>query len=119
LFYSANQQNLIPFDQISLFVIATIIYADQDRVNREAITQALMVMKLHNVNCTKQEDLIHDPAPFLPYSQRYRLVLLLEEFPGISVKAAKDYQRSIKSFKRRVQRAFKKIEVVLNHLAKK
>lgn len=114
-----NSQNLIPFNQISLSEISTIIYAEQDKVNREAMTTALVILKLHNVNCTKEEHIISDPAPYLPYSQRYRLTLLLEEFPGVTSKAAKDYQRNIKSFKRRIQRAFGKMEIVLDHLAKK
>lgn len=118
LYYSVNRQSILPFDQISLAEIAAIVYADQDRANREAIPSALIILKLHNVNCTKQEDLITDPAPYLPYARRYRLTLLLEEFPGISVEAAKDYQRNIKSFKKRVQRVFSKLDIVLDHLSK-
>jgi hypothetical protein len=99
--------------------ISRLIYADQDKANRLSITSALIIVKLHNVNCTKEADLIRDPSIYLPYSERYQLVQLLAEFPDITIKAAKDFKNNYTFLKKRVQRAFKKIEPVLNDLAKK
>jgi hypothetical protein len=119
LFSQINSQNLFAFDQIGLEDINKIIYCHQDDANRNAIPTALVILKIHNTNCTKESDLIRDFAPYLPYAERWGVQQLLAEIPEVTSKAARDYLAHEQSLKKRIQRTFKRIKPALEYLSKK
>jgi hypothetical protein len=119
LFYHVNTQRIYEFDQISVKELVLIMENDQDIANRVAIPQALMIVKLHNVNATKESHLIKDFYPYLPYASRFELQQMLSEIPDVTVKAAKDFIANEPMLKKRVSRVFKQIKPALEHLSKK